>query len=97
MACVYYAQQRIAFSTFLLALGLTVGWIWQNGLASFTFIYDKWVGLMTASIVMSVVQGLVCYAVSFRPGALLALGGNSGNPIYDVRPFHDYLCVMVVT
>ncbi|KAI0731964.1 ERG4/ERG24 ergosterol biosynthesis protein [Fomitopsis betulina] len=72
-----------AFSTFLLALGLTVGWIWQNGLASFTFIYDKWVGLMTASIVMSVVQGLVCYAVSFRPGALLALGGNSGNPIYD--------------
>ena len=81
-------SKRLAFSTFLLALGLTIGWIWQNGIESFTFVYDKWVGLMTASIVMSVVQGLACYAASFRPGALLALGGNSGNPIYDVRLPH---------
>lgn len=34
---------------------------------------------------MSVVQGVAVYAGSFRKGALLALGGNSGNPIYDVR------------
>ena len=33
---------------------------------------------------MSVFQGLLVYAMSFRKGALLALGGNSGNPIYDV-------------
>lgn len=34
---------------------------------------------------MSIVQGLAVYAFSFRDDALLALGGNSGNPIYDVR------------
>ncbi|TFY51046.1 hypothetical protein EVJ58_g10767 [Rhodofomes roseus] len=72
-----------AFSTMLLALGLTGGYIWRYGFESFTFIYDKWVGLVTASILMSVIQGIGCYAASFRPGALLALGGNSGNPIYD--------------
>ncbi|KAH7927577.1 ERG4/ERG24 ergosterol biosynthesis protein [Leucogyrophana mollusca] len=72
-----------AFSTFLLALGVTSGYIWRNGPESFTFIYQKWVGFVTASLVMSVVQGLVVYIASFRQGALLALGGNSGNPIYD--------------
>ena len=34
---------------------------------------------------MSVIQALACYVASFRKGALLALGGNSGNWIYDVR------------
>ncbi|GBE84873.1 ERG4/ERG24 ergosterol biosynthesis protein [Sparassis latifolia] len=72
-----------AFSTLLLALGLTSGYIWQYGPQSFTFVYDKWVGLVTAAILMSVVQGIACYAASFREGALLALGGNSGNVIYD--------------
>ncbi|KAJ7811212.1 ERG4 ERG24 ergosterol biosynthesis protein, partial [Mycena olivaceomarginata] len=47
------------------------------------FFYEKFVGFITASLIMSVVQGVACYAASFRPGALLALGGNSGNPIYD--------------
>ncbi len=36
---------------------------------------------------MSVVQGLYVYAMSFRQGRLLALGGNSGNFIYDVRRY----------
>ncbi|CAL1713388.1 unnamed protein product [Somion occarium] len=72
-----------AFSTFLLTMGLTTGFIYRFGPESFTFIYDHWVGFITASILMSVVQGLLCYLVSFRSGALLALGGNSGNPIYD--------------
>ncbi|KAI6112045.1 ERG4/ERG24 ergosterol biosynthesis protein [Pisolithus croceorrhizus] len=47
------------------------------------FIYDKWVGFMTAALIMAVVQALGVYVASFRKGALLALGGNSGNPIYD--------------
>ncbi|KAI0917000.1 hypothetical protein AcW1_007690 [Taiwanofungus camphoratus] len=72
-----------AFSTFLLTLGLTSGYIWRYGAQSFTFIYEKWVGLVTASILMSVVQGFACYAASFREGALLALGGNTGSFIYD--------------
>lgn len=65
-------------------MGLTIGYIWRFGPESFTFIYDKWVGLITASVAMSVFQGLAVYAMSFSEGKILALGGNSGNPIYDV-------------
>jgi hypothetical protein len=86
----FYGATRLsdviaAFSTLLLALGLTCGVIYRYGPQSFTFFYEKFVGFITASVIMSVVQGVGCYAASFRPGAILALGGNSGNPIYDVR------------
>ena len=74
-----------AFSTFLLTMGLTTGWIMRFGPQSFTFLYEHWVGLITASVLMSVFQGLYCYVSSFFGNKLLALGGNSGNPIYDVR------------
>lgn len=73
-----------AFSTFLFALGLTFGGIWTFGPESFTFFYEKWVGFVTAALFMSALQALACYAFSFRSGAILALGGNTGNPIYDV-------------
>ncbi|KAF9476106.1 ERG4/ERG24 ergosterol biosynthesis protein [Pholiota conissans] len=72
-----------AFSTFLLALGITTGLILRNGPEAFTFIYNKWVGLLTASLLMSFLQACYVYAASFRPGKLLALGGNTGNLIYD--------------
>ncbi|KAH9481505.1 Delta(14)-sterol reductase [Psilocybe cubensis] len=72
-----------AFSTFLLALGITSGTILRFGPESFTFIYNKWVGLITASLLMAFVQAVYCYAVSFNQGKLLAVGGNSGNLIYD--------------
>ena len=73
-----------AFSTFLLAMGVAVGTILRFGPESFTFIYDKWIGFVTASFIMSVVQSVYCYASSFFGDKLLALGGNSGNFIYDV-------------
>ncbi|KAK7448138.1 erg24, C-14 sterol reductase [Stygiomarasmius scandens] len=72
-----------AFSTFLLALGITSGYIFRFGPESFTFLYEKWVGFHTASIIMSFFQAFAVYLMSFREGALLALGGNTGNPIYD--------------
>ncbi|KAJ7151655.1 ERG4/ERG24 ergosterol biosynthesis protein [Mycena filopes] len=72
-----------AFSTFLLALALAFGTISLFGAASFTFLHDKFLGFISASIVMAVFQAVACYANSFRPGALLALGGNTGNHIYD--------------
>jgi hypothetical protein len=72
-----------AFSTFLLALGIVTGIIVRFGPASFTLIFEKWAGFVTASILMSVFQAIWCYLGSFREGRLLALGGNSGNPIYD--------------
>ncbi len=81
-----------AFSTFLLALGLTSGVIYRYGPQSFTFFHYKFVGFITASIIMAVMQGVACYAASFRSGAILALGGNTGNPIYDVRGFALLAC-----
>ena len=81
-----------AFSTFLLTLGAVIGYIYSNGPESFTFLYERWTGFITASLLMSVIQGLYCYISSFYGEKLLALGGNSGNFIYDVGilPFPLY-------
>ncbi|KAI0689711.1 ERG4/ERG24 ergosterol biosynthesis protein [Cytidiella melzeri] len=72
-----------AFSTLLLTLGLVFGLTLRFGAQSFTFFYERWVGFVTASLIMSALQGLYCYLTSFGSNKLLALGGNSGNPIYD--------------
>ncbi|PPQ63915.1 hypothetical protein CVT24_010312 [Panaeolus cyanescens] len=72
-----------AFSTFLLALGVTSGIILRFGPEAFTILYDKWVGFLTASLIMSFVQATYVYVASFNKGKLLAKGGNSGNFIYD--------------
>jgi Delta14-sterol reductase len=74
----------LAFSTCLLALGLSTGYILRFGVESFTFFYDHWVGLTSAALSMSLFQGILWYALSFQEGKLLALGGNSGSFIYDV-------------
>ncbi|KAI0304409.1 ergosterol biosynthesis ERG4/ERG24 [Multifurca ochricompacta] len=72
-----YQQYKInAFSTCLLALGLSTGYILRFGVESFTFFYDHWVGFVSAALSMSLFQGIL-----WRK--LLALGGNSGNLIYD--------------
>ncbi|KAI0004504.1 ERG4/ERG24 ergosterol biosynthesis protein [Russula compacta] len=79
-----YQQYKInAFSTCLLALGLSTGYILRFGVESFTFFYDHWVGFVSAALSMSFLQGILWYALSFQEGKLLALGGNSGNFIYD--------------
>ena len=89
-----------AFSTCLMALGLSTGYILRFGVESFTFFYDHWVGFVSATLSMSFLQSILCYAFSFQEGKLLALGGNSGNWIYDVRPvvvlFVSYSHVLVV-
>ena len=69
-------------------MGVTAGIILRFGPESFTFIYDKWIGFVTASLIMTVVQSVYCYASSFFGDKLLALGGNSGNFIYDVSCQH---------
>jgi len=65
-------------------MGVTAGFIIRFGPEEFTFLYNKWIGFVTASLIMSVVQSVYCYASSFFGDKLLALGGNSGNFIYDV-------------
>lgn len=84
METVSSSSSFLAFSTFLLAMGITTGYIYRYGEASFTFVYDKWIGLTTAALLMSTVQSIYVYAMSFQSGKVLALGGNSGNFIYDV-------------
>ncbi|THH20554.1 hypothetical protein EW146_g838 [Bondarzewia mesenterica] len=79
-----YQHYKInAFSTSLLALGLATGYILRFGVQSFTFFYEHWVGFLTAALLNSIFQGLLWYALSFKKGKLLALGGNSGNHVYD--------------
>jgi hypothetical protein len=76
-----------AFPTFLLAMGTAFGIILRFGPGAFTFLYERWVGFVTAAFLMSVAQATFVYIASFAPGKLLALGGNSGNVIYDVRAY----------
>ena len=74
------------FSTFLVAIGLALSYIYTYGPEGFTFFYKKWVGFITASLLMSIIQSVYCYLSSFYGEKLLTLGGNTGNIIYDVRP-----------
>lgn len=48
-----------------------------------TFVYDHFLALATAATLFSFLLAVYVYARSFRAGALLAVGGNSGNFIYD--------------
>ncbi|SHO77263.1 Similar to S.cerevisiae protein ERG24 (C-14 sterol reductase) [Malassezia sympodialis ATCC 42132] len=71
-----------AFSTGALALGVAVGVIVKRP-DVFSILYDHWPGLLTAAFVNSLVQAFFVYAGSFTGNKLLALGGNSGNPLFD--------------
>lgn len=65
-------------------MGMVTGLIFNRGPAAFTFIYVHWTGILTAAFVNSLIQATYVYAMSFQPGKLLALGGNTGNHLYDV-------------
>ncbi|TFK28197.1 ERG4 ERG24 ergosterol biosynthesis protein [Coprinopsis marcescibilis] len=71
------------FYTFGLALSIACARIWICGPESFTFIYDKWVGFVTAALLSAILLATYCYLSSHRSGALLALKGNTGNIMYD--------------
>ena len=73
------------FRTFVAVLSATGAYIGFCGPESFTFLYDRFLGFATAGLVLSVTTAVWVYVSSFRSNALLALGGNSGNHIYDVR------------
>jgi hypothetical protein len=69
-------------------MGLCIGYIYRFGPGSFTYIYEHWVGLVTASVVFSFVQASALYYLSFQgkeDEKLLAEGGNSESHIYNVR------------
>lgn len=95
---VYYRLHRLSidslsisfsgFSTLLLTLGLVVGRIVHSGAESFTFLYDHFLGLITASLLMAIAQALYVQVGSYtgdQEKKLLAIAGNSGSFFYDVR------------
>ncbi|KAG0149133.1 hypothetical protein CROQUDRAFT_59670 [Cronartium quercuum f. sp. fusiforme G11] len=72
-----------AFPTFI-ATTILIGMIlWVFGFPPFVYVIEHYIELITASLVMSILQAFYCYWSSFQSNRLLALGGNSGNFIYD--------------
>lgn len=88
-----YKINGIALST-ALALVLAVRWQLTNGqLPELQYLYENHVDLAIVTIIFAVFLSIYCYIASFIPllgknglgtkEKILALGGNSGNPIYD--------------
>ncbi|CAI2167658.1 15639_t:CDS:2 [Funneliformis geosporum] len=75
------------FRSMLLTLFIIGCTILIKGHEPLLFIFDHFIGLMSCSIIVSFLVSLYVYLVSFQEGKLLALGGNSGNIIYDVSSF----------
>lgn len=48
-----------------------------------SFLYDDYLKLAFSAIIFSTLLSIFLYVYSFKPGSLLALGGNSGNAIFD--------------
>ena len=48
-----------------------------------SFVYDHYLAFAMVSTVFSFALAVYLYSKSFAPGAVLALGGNSGNVLYD--------------
>lgn len=69
-------------NAFLLSVTLFAAVVFLD-LLPVTFVYDHYVHLLTSSIIFSFALSFYLYASSFKANALLAEGGNSGNPIYD--------------
>lgn len=84
-SCQSLAHISIAFASFYNIFLLLIALLahLKLGLSPLTFVYDHWVGLVTASILFSYLISLAVYIKSFQPSALLALGGNTGNALYD--------------
>ncbi|CAH7688666.1 delta14-sterol reductase [Phakopsora pachyrhizi] len=72
-----------AFATLILTIFLIGTIFWRFGQWPFLYVIDHYFGIITASLIMSILQATYCYWSSFRTGKLLALGGNSGNFLYD--------------
>lgn len=69
----------------------------DTGLKPLVFVYDHWIGLAFASVMFSYAVALFVYIKSFAPGALLALGGNTGNALYDVSIPESDVVAMLIT
>ncbi|KAJ3322692.1 erg24, C-14 sterol reductase, partial [Blyttiomyces sp. JEL0837] len=72
-----------AFGALLISLASVAGITAMYGLEPMVWVADNYLPLAVSSIIMCLVMSTLLYLASFRQGALLALGGNSGYPLYD--------------
>lgn len=88
-----YKINGIAMSAVLTVM-LAVRWTLTNGeLPELQYLYDNHVEICIVTILFAVLVSIYCYIASFIPlmgkngtgskEKILALGGNTGNPIYD--------------
>ncbi|CAO3608486.1 unnamed protein product [Mucor hiemalis] len=71
------------FASFHTTLFAALYFLKSTGVKPLEYAYDHFTGLAFASIIFSYAISVAVYLGSFQPGKLLALGGNTGNPIYD--------------
>ncbi|OZJ05442.1 hypothetical protein BZG36_01634 [Bifiguratus adelaidae] len=71
------------FATFHTLLSTLFMFLRPYGYKPLLFVYDHWLGIVGASLIWSFGVATFVYVYSFAPGKMLALGGNTGNPIYD--------------
>ncbi|KAF8251840.1 ERG4/ERG24 ergosterol biosynthesis protein [Wilcoxina mikolae CBS 423.85] len=71
--------------TFLMILTYLSFMTYREGLSwgLWTWIWDNYLYLMTASLVFATIVAFYTYISSFFTGELLAEHGNTGNPLYD--------------
>ena len=72
-----------AFRTGVVALLAAGLYIFVYGPERFTVLYQHWPGLLSAALTNSIVQAVWVYLGSFQRNKLLALGGNTGNVLFD--------------
>lgn len=76
---------RAGFASLLASLAVVAGVTYTRGVEPLLYISDHWAELISASLAMSFAQACLVHAMSYRKGAMLALGGNTGNELYNVR------------
>ncbi|KAF9578502.1 erg24, C-14 sterol reductase [Lunasporangiospora selenospora] len=78
-----------ALRTMMLIGVMFAATLWTKGVTPFLFLHSHFLGLITASLVWTFGVSIFVYVWSFLPDSngqekILAVGGNTGNMIYDV-------------
>jgi len=68
----------------MLSLAIIGGWTATQGIDALLYIPHHFPQLITAALAMSIFQAFFVYAQSFKKDEMLAIGGNSSNPLYNV-------------
>lgn len=75
---------RTAFSTMMVSLLIIIGWTATQGIDALLYIPHHFPQLISAALAMSLFQACFVYAQSYMGEQMLATGGNSSNPLYNV-------------